>query len=227
MLAAPGDEPTSRAADLAMFQRELYPRYGAACLVGATVRQQGRTFNSACLIGPGGVFDRHDKLKLIVLAETLPEGIPVVVRGWLQRVFRIQAPYVPGESYHPLTIVTRNGARLCAAVSLCYEMHFPFLPQYRHSEETQMVIHMTDESWFAGFAGHPLHGTWACQYRAIETRRWQLVCANWSNSAVIDPRGRVCAICSLGPGVIDTLPWTRADSPVSEAAGTLAQEASR
>ena len=179
MLAAPGDEPTSRRRPGDVPARALSALRGGLPR-RRDVRQQGRTFNSACLIGPGGVFDRHDKLKLIVLAETLPEGIPVVVRGWLQRVFRIQAPLRARGKLPSPDDRNPKRRRLCAAVSLCYEMHFPFLPQYRHSEETQMVIHMTDESWFAGFAGHPLHGTWACQYRAIRsaplaTRVCQLV----------------------------------------------------
>jgi apolipoprotein N-acyltransferase len=191
--------------DLAGFYAARLPAYGAPALAGVTIDGGDSVwFNSACLVTPDGQLSRHDKSKLIVLSETVPAWMR---RGPMARVlewFDVKAPYTPGKAGDrsaPLTVETRGGRRVTIAVSLCYEMHFPFLPQYR--EPSDVVIHLTDESWFAGYEGHPRHGTWACQYRAIETRKWQLVCGNWANSAAIDPAGRIRAKLDGEAGTID------------------------
>ena len=190
--------------DLDVFRRRLMPRYGCQCLVGASiVAEDGKTYNSACLLGIDQSIQRHDKLKLIVLAETLQTWLPAWVKESLRAYFAVKAPYSPGESFHPLLLQLPGRDPIRLAISLCYEMHFPGMPQYRQAA-ADVVIHMTDESWFRGFEGHPQHGTWACQYRAIETRRWQLVCANWANSAVIDPAGRIRLSLSSSEGYLNT-----------------------
>ena len=87
-------------------------------------------------------------------------------------------------------------------VSICYEMHFPWLPQYEVQNRPDVIVHLNNESWYKEYPGQHGHGTWACQYRAIETRTWQLVCATWTRSAVIDPTGNVLQILPASPGVL-------------------------
>ncbi len=162
----PGDDGVDRL-DLDVFRQRLMPRYGCQCLVGVSlVATDGKAYNSACLLGPDQGIARHDKLKLIVLAETLPAWLPAAVKEALRRYFAVKAPYSPGDAYHPLLLKLADRPPRRLAISLCYEMHFPRMPQEREADAADVILHMTDESWFRGFTGHPQHGTWACQYRA-------------------------------------------------------------
>ena len=68
-------------------------------------------------------------------------------------------------------------------------MYFPWLPQYTRSREVDAIVHLTNETWTVDSHMISKFEDWTCQYRAIETRRWQLVCAMQGNSAVIDPSG--------------------------------------
>jgi apolipoprotein N-acyltransferase len=42
----------------------------------------------------------------------------------------------------------------------------------------------------------------ACQYRAIETRKWNFVCSTWTGSAIIDPSGKIVAQLPGKAGVL-------------------------
>ena len=162
--------------------RDRMPVYRTPCLVGAIVEaRDGRRFNSACLVTPGGTLSRYDKRLLVVGAE---------------------ARFTPGGDYRPLEFADRRGRAVRIGVAICYEMHFPGLPQYRAAHRPDAVVHLNNESWYRDYPGMHAHGTWACQYRAIETRTWQLVCATWSRTAAIDPRGRVRALLGARPGVL-------------------------
>jgi apolipoprotein N-acyltransferase len=81
-------------------------------------------------------------------------------------------------------------------------MYFPWLPQYRRGDEADALVHLTNEGWTAAHPGLSQVENWVCQYRAIETRRWQLLCTTMGNSAVIDPRGEIRAVLRGERGAI-------------------------
>jgi apolipoprotein N-acyltransferase len=154
--------------------------------VGTLIHERDdQQFNSALLVSPDGSIQRYDKRLLVVGAEGM---------------------YTPGDGYQRLSLRTRDGRELNLGVSICYEMHFPGLPQYRTRNHPELLIHLNNESMYRAYPGEPGHGTWACQYRAIETRTWQLVCATWTRSVVIDPRGKVREILGPWPGTIRVSP---------------------
>jgi apolipoprotein N-acyltransferase len=162
------------------------PEYRTPCLVGAVVvGRDGRRYNSACLVTTDGAVSRHDKRMLVVGAE---------------------GAFTPGGDYRRLEFRDRAGRRVRIGVAICYEMHFPDLPQYHPDHRPDVIVHLNNESWYQGYPGMHTHGTWACQYRAIETRTWQLVCATWTRSAAIDPRGRLRAILPPRPAVLRVSP---------------------
>jgi apolipoprotein N-acyltransferase len=176
-----GDEPS-----LGWLYHRRMPEYRTPCLVGAVVRGcDGRRYNSACLVTPDGEVSRYDKRMLVVGAE---------------------GAFTPGGDYRRLEFRVRTGRPLRLGVAICYEMHFPDLPQYHPDHRPDVIVHLNNESWYRGYPGMHTHGTWACQYRAIETRTWQLVCATWTRSAAIDPRGRLRAILPPRPGVLRVSP---------------------
>ena len=66
------------------------------------------------------------------------------------------------------------------------------------------MVHITNDSLFRRHTAYFQYEVWMCQYRAIQTRSWQLLCNNWSHSAVIDTKGRVRRILPQGPAVLST-----------------------
>jgi apolipoprotein N-acyltransferase len=163
------------------FRRCVFPTYQTNCLVGAITEAGQDRFNSACLLTLDGRVDQYDKRMLVVVAEQ---------------------DFTPGGDYRCLSFVTKDGRTVRLGVSICYEMHFPWLPQYQARNRPDVIVHLNNESWYKEYPGQHGHGTWACRYRAIETRTWQLVCATWTRSAVIDPRGNLREILPAKPGVL-------------------------
>jgi apolipoprotein N-acyltransferase len=177
-----------------------------ALLLGVAVRtSDGARFNSACLVAPDGSVTRHDKLVLVWLAERLPSLLELRwFRARVLSLFTVDPSLHAGLEYKVLSFTTDNGRRIRLGVSICYEMYFPWLPQYRQVFEADAIVHVTNESWAAGSPTLARYENWTCQYRAIETRRWQLLCTSMGNSAVIDPGGVIRDILPGRQGVLRT-----------------------
>jgi hypothetical protein len=76
-------------------------------------------------------------------------------------------------------------------------------PQYRQQSEADAVVHLTNEDWVkSGQEMLSRYELWACQFRAIETHKWQLMCTTKGYSAIIDPRGVVCDSLPRRQGVL-------------------------
>jgi apolipoprotein N-acyltransferase len=171
-------------------------------LVQTTV---GERYNSACLLRPDGTASRQDKVELVPLRETLPDWLDYEwIRTKLVRATGVSAPFRSAQDFHLLGFNTQDGRGIRLALSICYEMYFPWLPQFHQQNTADAVIHLTNESWCFQYPSYWPFETWACQYRAIETRSWQLVCTTMGNSAVIDPRGVVRRSLRGDAGVIRT-----------------------
>jgi apolipoprotein N-acyltransferase len=182
----------------------ISPEHRPPLLLGVPVRTQGMRFNSACLVQPDGAIQRHDKTVLVAFSETLPR---LLNSNWVREqllptLFGLDAPFEPGNGYRLLMFTTRSGRTVRLGVSICYEMYFPWLPQYRRAGEADALVHLTNESWVAGHSSLAQLENWVCQYRAIETRRWQLLCTTMGNSAVVDPGGHVRARLRGNPGTV-------------------------
>jgi apolipoprotein N-acyltransferase len=188
------------------FYQYVMPRYLTACLVGNKTRTGvGEFYNGACLIEPDGSVSRHDKVALTPLLETLPEWLPADwVRARVLPAVGVDAPFQAGRNFHLLSFKGRDGHQISLALSICYEMYFPWLPQFHLGKKPDAIIHLTSEDWCKDFPSYWRFETWACQYRAIETRNWQLICTTRGNSAVIDPRGVIACSLRGKAGVIHT-----------------------
>jgi apolipoprotein N-acyltransferase len=180
--------------------------YNCACLVGVPVMtRDGSLRNSACLVTPDGQLARHDKSKLMLIAEATPQWIERLGLGrWVRSWFGVATNYVAGSDSKPLTFATSHGTAVSVNVGICYEKHFPWLAQYADVRSIDAIIHISDESQYAEFPSLGRDSVWNVQYRAIETRKWQLVCDKWANSAIIDPKGTVRMILAAAPGIIST-----------------------
>jgi apolipoprotein N-acyltransferase len=191
---------------LGEYYNRLAAEHSTALLLGARVStSRGALYNSACLFAPSGRLTRHDKLVLVPLMEKLPF---VLDSSWFRAqvlpMFGATVPLQPGDRYRVLTFTNRRGHAIRMGISICYEMYFPWLPQYRRSSEVDAIVHLASERWAEGDRRLSKYENYVCQYRAIETRRWQLLCTTMGNSAVFDPRGAIRASLHGTPG------WLRA-----------------
>lgn len=208
----------SRRLTLQDYARHLAPRYGVNSLVGVVVSETGTTrryglevaevrrYNCGCLISPRGEFQCHEKQALVPLRESLPwwlESSP-----WRDQVVSrlgLPPPFSRGRAGGSLRFEDRQGGARTLSVSVCYESFFPGLPQYERTEDLAAIVHLVYDGLFAEHPEVIQRQVRACQYRAIETRRWNLVCSTWSGSALIDPAGRIVASLPAASGV---LRWT-------------------
>ena len=201
---------------LEVFDRVILPRYGGVpCLVGialtkteptmrygVTVRE-ARTYNSACLVVPGGEPQAHDKLALCPLREGLPSWLDFPgVRRFLTSAFQVDEFFCPGREYGRLKLKDRSGRVIPVGVSICDEMFFPQLPQYWESNRAEVIFHLTNNAWSSGYRDFDSYQLWSCPYRAIETRSWQVISSTFSGSAVIDPLGRILVNLPSKPGTL-------------------------
>ncbi len=97
-----------------------------------------------------------------------------------------------GTSIQPLVIDRQHAL----AVTICYENIFPELVRERVNAGADMICNVTNDAWFGNTAAPKQHLSAAC-FRAVETRRPVIRCANSGYSAAIDPKGRIQAKSSL------------------------------
>jgi apolipoprotein N-acyltransferase len=202
---------------LQSFVKKLLPSFGAAALAGVviyrkgTVRKYGlevpeyHVYNCACLAQAGGELLCQEKLSPIPWKESLPEWLDF---GWFRSDvldrFGLEAPFCRGEHLTILGFKDRLGRKFKVVAPICYESFLPWLPYYRRDAHVDAVVHLCYDGFFAGYPECAALQQWACQYRAIETRKWNLLCTTWSGSAVIDPAGHIRTRLPGVPGVLRT-----------------------
>jgi apolipoprotein N-acyltransferase len=189
---------TAGMAGVVLWKREMEIKYGleVPCL---------RAYNCACVVPPSGAIACQEKLALVPLKEGLPGWLDQPwIRNHLLPFFGFDAFLSPGTGSQPLDFIRRDGGHVSVAAPICYESYLPWLPHYRCCERADAIIHLTYDGDFANQADYAAREIWACQYRAIETRKWNLVCTSWSGSAIVDPVGRVVARLGSIPGVLRT-----------------------
>lgn len=204
------DQPQSDVDDIPLrltvhdFARILTPIYGTNSLVGVVLAEAGtkqryglpvadvRRYNCGCLISAQGEMTCHFKLALVPLREALPRRCDFDwIRNRVLPLLKLNPLLTPGREHRPLSFRDRQGIERRIAVSVCYESFLPWLPQYRDAGAVDAVVHLVYDGHFVDHPGVMQRQIRACQYRAIETRKWNLVGSTWSGSSIIDPAGVV------------------------------------
>lgn len=141
-----------------------------ATSAGATLR------TSALVIADGAVRGTYDKRRLLPFAETMPslrgEG------GGAPRFF------VAGDAP---TVLTVGGRRLGPLI--CYEAIFPDLARATVRAGAELLVNLSNDSWFAAGAGPEQHVRFAL-LRAVELRRTLVRAANRGVTTIVLPDGR-------------------------------------
>jgi apolipoprotein N-acyltransferase len=219
-----GPPPSRAALDLLVWPETAYPlAYGAhrsaldddvdheletyvrerkvPLLFGGYQRRGDTEFNSALLLRPDGAISAYHKFHLIPFGEYIP------LLG--------RARFGVGGTPRVLSLATAARAVSLAPV-ICYESLIPSHAAAAARAGAQVLMNLTNDSWFLSDAEKELHLAMAA-VRSVETRRAQLRATNTGITALILPTGEV-----RGRGPVDAPAALRFDVPIVETPPTLA-----
>jgi apolipoprotein N-acyltransferase len=138
--------------------------------------------NSAALITPeGGFVASMDKIELVPFGERIPFS------QWIPALARLdfgEADFVPGEG----PVVFEMGDWSFGNL-VCFEAIFPPLPRRYANAGADLLVNLTNDSWFGAGSGARQHADMAI-LRCVETGCGMARCANSGISLGADPWGR-------------------------------------
>lgn len=198
------------------FSETLLLRYRTNCLLGVAMWQRGmesryglqvpvaRRYNCGCLIARSGETTCHEKQALVPFREGLPAWLEQVswVRGRVLPFFQLKADLTASNRFRLLPFRDQRDQERTIAVSICYEAFLFWLPQYRDQEDVDAIVHLVYDGVWHDHGEVIERQILACRYRAIETRKWNLVCSTWAGTTIIDPTGRIVGQLPTEPGVL-------------------------
>jgi len=141
-------------------------------------------FNRAYLLMPSGRESYYDKEHLVPFGEYVPFGkyLP-----FIHKLVEGVGDFRPGHAEKPL-----GEGNLALGMLICYEAIFPELAQQRVTAGANILVNISNDSWFGDSAAPRQHLDVAL-LRAVEQGRAIIRGTNSGISAVIDPRGRIMA----------------------------------
>jgi apolipoprotein N-acyltransferase len=145
--------------------------------------------NTAALYDSSGAFvDRMDKIQLVPFGEHVPFSSFFKI---LEKVDFGEADFIPGTRF---VLFDAGGARFGNLV--CFEATFPHLTRRYVREGADLLVTITNDSWFGAGSGAEQHAQMAIA-RCVETGRSMARCANSGISLGVDPRGRASGVTEL------------------------------
>jgi apolipoprotein N-acyltransferase len=163
---------------------------GSAFVIGGSVFEQGRRFNSVFSLDDGQLVDRYDKRFLVPFGERFPlieTAAPLYRAVFNMLGLPMLLGTFPGDDLAPLD--TPDGP---VAAYICYESVFPQVQRAMVARGAELLINITNDAWFARGDGGRQHFDMG-RLRAIETRRYLLRAGNDGITGAVDPNGRVTA----------------------------------
>jgi apolipoprotein N-acyltransferase len=142
-------------------------------------------YNSAVLATSDGMIaEPYDKVHLLWFGEFVPlsGSFP-----WLRQVFGRGMGFRPGERE-----LTLDAGVVRAAVLICLEDILPDAGREAMSAKPNLLVNVTNDSWFEGSAESELHLRLST-LRTIETRRDLVRAVNGGPTTWVDATGRVVA----------------------------------
>lgn len=162
----------------------LYEDY-PPLMLGIVKRNGGEVHNAALLIKNGEEVDYYYKECLLMFGEYVPleKGFPI-----LRQLTPFSGSTKPGNTKSVIQI--DNNVR--AAITICFEEIFPNIVRRKCNEGCNLLINMTNDSWFGTGLG-PIHHSILGRLRAIENRRSFFRCTATGYTSASDPTGRIVA----------------------------------
>lgn len=182
--------------------RDAVGRLGVPFLVGAlTAESETLFYNSVYWLSDDGeTIGRYDKINLVPFGEYIPFqfvlypleslarqlGVSDFSSGRETKVFRIPVP----EWKKQIAEVPGERAEAAIGPLICFENMFQNLVRELAWKGAQVLCVMTNDAWFLESSA-PYQHLQASVFRAVETGRWVLHCANTGVSAFVSPKGEV------------------------------------
>jgi apolipoprotein N-acyltransferase len=126
---------------------------------------------------------------------------------WVRGLLPWLGTWKRGPGPQSLDFPLREGRVLKVAPLICYEAIFPGYVAQAVSKGAELIVTISNDSWFGTSAGPKLHLTLAA-FRSIETRLPQVRATNSGISAYISPTGELVREVETGQraGVVMTIP---------------------
>lgn len=208
-------QPKSEAgAELDAEIRATIDAAGVPFVFGTYDRDAGGEYNAAAFVQPGsGLTGMYRKTRLFPFTEYLP--------AWLDKpAVRAALPgagsWRPGDGARVFPLRLADGREVPVLPLICLDDTDPGLAIAGARLGAQLILTMSNDSWFTEHAqGAALHQAVAA-FRSIETRLPQFRVTTNGFSAVIDARGHVIAATRMGERTL-----VIGDLPVRDPAPTL------
>lgn len=146
-----------------------------------------RRYNSSFLFRPGGGLPPHyDKVKVVPFGERAP--FPHLL-PFLRDFHWSGAGFVSGdfEAGVDWTVFETPGGKFSGLI--CFDSAFPWLARKMVAAGAEFLVVITNDGWFGRTPGPFQHAEMAV-FRAVETRRSVVRCANTGVSMFVDAYGR-------------------------------------
>jgi apolipoprotein N-acyltransferase len=182
-------------------------------IFGAYDLEKDREYNAAMFLGPVGQPEEkrlelgvYRKTLLFPLTEWVPESMDT---PWVRGLLPWLGTWKRGPGPQSLNFPLRGGRVLKVAPLICYEAIFPGYVAEAVRKGAELIVTISNDSWFGSSAGPKLHLTLAA-FRSIETRLPQVRATNSGISALITPTGEIIREVQTGQraGVLMTIPPT-------------------
>jgi len=183
---------------------------GCAVLFNSAHPEDGRWYNSAFLLAPGGGLARYDKRHLVPFGEYVPLGETFEFIGTLARA---AGSFSAAEEAR---LLPWQGEEL--GVAICFEIVFPEEVADLVQAGATVLVTVTNDAWY-GDTSAPWQHFRAARWRAAESRRPVLRAAITGVSGLIEADGSVRGRLGVGRrGIIAGRVTPRGDlSPASRA----------
>lgn len=161
-------------------------------IFGAYDSEDGRDFNAAVFLPPPREgrrleFFTYRKGKLFPLTEGVPDALET---PWVRRLLPWTGTWKPGPGPQAVDFELRGGRPITLAPLICYDAIFPGYAAAAARKGAQLIVTLSNDSWFAGTPAPRLH-LMVAAFRSIETHLPQVRVTNSGISALISPTGEI------------------------------------
>ena len=166
---------------------EYYARQmGVPLLFGGYDEYQEQDYNAFFYFKPDGKMHTYRKNILLLFGEYIPgaESIPLI-----KKTFPQVGNFGRGVGPEILTTDTAIGS-IATSPIICYEVLFPYFLLETARNGSQLIINITNDSWFGNWGEPQLHLALAT-FRSIETRLPMLRSTNTGITALVLPNGEI------------------------------------
>ena len=174
-------------------ERVIYENYPPLILGIVVWLDSSNITNSALLIEKKKKILQYDKEYLLMFGEYVPleKSFP-----FLRKLTPLSRNSKPGK-----TSSIFNVGQIKASINICFEEIFPDLIRKKCNEGSNLLINLTNDSWF-GFGLGPIHHSILGRLRAIENRRSFFRCTATGLTTASDFTGKILAHGDMGTAEI-------------------------